>query len=359
MSVTLTTDPQTLRARWDEVRLARPRARSRDLADEFGVPEAVLLATECGRDAFRLSPQWGEILLQAPTLGQVTVLTRNYAVVHEKHGKFESVEADPAHVLVVGREIDLRIFPRAWHVGFFWLQKNGDKVRPCFEFFDAKGDSTFKIFSTEESVPGSFEALAAKFRDVDQSPAQALPPPAEAPAPRPDHEVEVDELRTAWNSLQDTHEFFPLLRRFHVTHGQAVRVAGPELASPVPVAMLEQALLRAAERQVPIMVFVGNPGTIQIHTGPVNRIERMGAWLNVLDPGFNLHVREEHLASAFVVRKPTRDGVVTSLEIYDAQDRQLVQLFGERKPGKPERADWRELAEGLVAPRGTGHAPSL
>lgn len=77
---------------------------------------------------------------------------------------------------------------------------------------------------------------------------------------------------------------------------------------------------RASEYGVPIMVFVGNPGLIQIHTGPVRRIERMGPWLNVLDPDFNLHIREDRIGETWLVRKP----------------------------GEPELVAWRDLAEGLA-----------
>ena len=46
------------------------------------------------------------------------------------------------------------------------------------------------------------------------------------------------------------------------------------------------------------MVFVGNHGCVQIHAGPVHRIEVVRPWLNVLDPRFNLHLREDLVASA-------------------------------------------------------------
>ena len=108
-------------------------------------------------------------------------------------------------------------------------------------------------------------------------------------------------------------------------------------------------LERAAADQLSIMCFVGNPGCIQIHTGPVQRIQVMGPWLNVLDPGFNLHLREDHIADAWIVRKPTVDGKVTSLELFDAEQRNLAMFFGERKPGKAELPRWRELADSLVA----------
>jgi putative hemin transport protein len=74
----------------------------------------------------------------------------------------------------------------------------------------------------------------------------------------------------------------------------------------------------------------------------------MGPWLNVLDPGFNLHLREDHIASAWVVRKPTSDGLVTSLELFDAQGETIAMFFGERKPGRAELCAWRELIDELV-----------
>jgi putative hemin transport protein len=74
----------------------------------------------------------------------------------------------------------------------------------------------------------------------------------------------------------------------------------------------------------------------------------MGPWLNVLDPGFNLHLREDHIAQAWLVRKPTVDGLVCSLELFDAQGRNIAMMFGERKPGQAERCDWRTLLESLA-----------
>jgi putative hemin transport protein len=98
---------------------------------------------------------------------------------------------------------------------------------------------------------------------------------------------------------------------------------------------------------LPIMCFVGNPGMIQIHTGPVRRVEVMGDWLNVLDPGFNLHLREDRIAAAWVVRKPTSDGPVTSVELFDADGDTMAMFFGERKPGKRELPGWRAMVDAL------------
>jgi putative hemin transport protein len=65
------------------------------------------------------------------------------------------------------------------------------------------------------------------------------------------------------------------------------------------------------------MICVGHRGCIQVLSGAVERIVRHGPWLDVLDPGFNLHLREDRIASSWVAAKPTRSGVVRSLELFD------------------------------------------
>jgi putative hemin transport protein len=75
----------------------------------------------------------------------------------------------------------------------------------------------------------------------------------------------------------------------------------------------------------------------------------MGDWLNVLDPKFNLHLATEAIDRAYVVRKPTSDGIVTSLELYTSEGELITYFFGARKPGKPELSEWTEIAESLVA----------
>jgi putative hemin transport protein len=47
-------------------------------------------------------------------------------------------------------------------------------------------------------------------------------------------------------------------------------------------------LEEASEKNTPIMVFVGNRGIIQIHTGNVKKTLWHQQWFNVMDPDFNL-----------------------------------------------------------------------
>ncbi|MDA3873239.1 MAG: hemin-degrading factor, partial [Kiritimatiellae bacterium] len=160
--------------------------------------------------------------------------------------------------------------------------------------------------------------------------------------------VDAETFRAAWDQMKDTHEFFPLLKRFGLSRIDALRLAGAERAQCVAPESFARVVTLAAERRAPIMVFVGNRGCIQIHTGPVKKVVKWEDWINVMDPGFTLHLRESRIAEIWVVRKPTSDGTVTSMELYDDAGNEIALLFGERKPGQTERGDWRQLLRDTI-----------
>ncbi|MCB9732743.1 MAG: hemin-degrading factor [Deltaproteobacteria bacterium] len=334
---------------WRDAKRASPRAHARDVAAAMGASEAELAAARVGDDAIRLSGDWKRLLSELGAVGRVMGLTRNDSAVIEKEGVWEPVSFDGAVGLVLDEGLDLRLFMTHWRHGFVVAHETPGGVRHGLHFFDAHGDAVHKVYMTAETDADAFWALVERFRAVDQTQAApALQPRPARAAERPDDEVDVAGFQAAWLALEDTHDFFPLLRRYGVSRRQALRLAPPGHARPVPASALASALANAAATDLPIMVFVGSPGCIEIHSGPIARVKRLGCWLNVLDPGFNLHLREDHVAEAFVVRKPTRDGEVTSLELVDAQGDTIAMLFGKRKPGLAEDPRWRALARGLL-----------
>lgn len=347
MSNATIANQQDLRAAWRQHLEQNPGTRIRDAASTLGVSEAELLATDCGDSVVRLDASWPELVGSFERLGTVMCLTRNDVAVHEKTGVFENVSASGSMGLVLGEAIDLRIFYSRWHHGFAVETEAHGSIRRSFQFFDADGTAVHKVFLTGESNEAAYHELVAKYRSADQSPQQTVIDPEPEAGEKPDAEIDVEGFRAAWRGLQDTHEFFGILRDFGVTRTQGLRLAPAEFARQVPVDTLQALLDDVAAAGTEIMVFVGSPGVIQIHTGPVRTIKMMGPWVNVLDPEFNLHVRADLIRSAWVVKKPTADGVVTSVEFFDGKGRNVALVFGRRKPGKPELERWREHVEGL------------
>ena len=342
-------DPDALLAREAALRAGGGSLRMRDAAAALGVPEAALVEARRRTGAARRlarpdAPEgFGRLLARLPAAGELMALTRNAIAVHETVGRYAAPAIEGTLGQVVG-DIDLRLFLQHWRFGYA-LTEDG---RESLQFFDAAGSAIHKVYSREATDAAAFEGIVAGFADPEAAPARFEPAPPATPE-RPDPEVDVAGLRAAWGELRQTNMFFALMRQFGVTRAQAMRLAGPEFARPVPVPAVRSVLEGAAAAGLPVMVFVGNRGCLQIHAGPVHRVEVVGPWLNVIDPGFNLHLRADRVTAAYVARKPSVHGDIHALELYDAAGEVAVQVFGHRPAQGQERADWRALVTGLPA----------
>ena len=342
----ITLSRNELQSRFSKLKDEKPNLRIRDAARELSVSEAELVALNCGTPATtRLRGPWGDFVKKLPTVGRVMALARNEAAVHERKGCYEKVEIFGPMGMVLGKDIDLRLFPNAWHIGFALREEVEGEVRRSFQVFDRQGTAIHKVYLQEQSAAGAFEEIVSAFADDNQSVDQPVDPEPAAEPELPDSDIDVGAFQTAWDGMADTHEFHMLTRKFRLGREQALRLAGPERAYRVNNDSTRTLLDRASASGQLIMVFVGNRGIIQIHSGSVQNIKVAGPWLNVLDPDFNLHLREDLVANSWVVKKPTRNGQITSLELYDEKGENIALFFGKRSEGESERSDWRTLAE--------------
>lgn len=343
------TEIPDLKSRWSDLLREKPKLRIRDAAAELGVSEAELLATRCGGTVTRLEGNWGGLIKKFPKLGEVMCLTRNEAAVHERYGTFtEQISFFHEMGQVVGADIDLRLFMTHWESGFAVTDETEEGPRCSLQFFDRDGTAVHKIYLTGKSDVSVYDEFVRSYRSGNQSDIQVVVPVKKAPPEQPDEKIDVEGFRKDWLATNDTHDFFGLLRKFGVAREQALRLAPAGYATRVDLSATQKMLEAAASSKVPIMVFVGSPGCIQIHTGPVENIKRFGeTWLNVLDDKFNFHLNEKLVTSAWIVKKVTKDGHVTSLELYDAAGENLVLFFGKRKPGEAEDPAWRVIVAEL------------
>lgn len=330
----------TLRARNDALAKTEGPQRARNRAQALGVSEAQWVAAQC--DGVQATPLTGSaqaIFKAIATLGEVMALTRNAWCVHERHGQYQNIQAEGHVGLVLGPDIDLRVFFANWKHAWA-VEQSG---RHSIQFFDSEGTAIHKVYCTPATDMAAYTALVAQFSGTPSWP-DIEPYAASTDA----NEVsEPAAFRAAWLAMKDTHDFFPLLRKFKVSRLAALHAAGTDLAQRVPADTAEHVLQACAQSGLPIMCFVGNRGIIQIHTGTIETLRRTGPWFNILDPRFNLHLDTTAIDTAWIVNKPTADGWVTSLEMYASTGDLIVQFFGERKPGKPELPAWRSLLSGM------------
>ncbi len=348
MLKTLKKPGEALQKAWEAYKKNHPHAYARTAAEALHTSEAALIACMVGRNSTRLSGNFSSLIEGLGQAGKVMALTRNHDAVHETIGVYSGFGGHKTHGLVLGDGIDLRLFWRHWQHGFAVEDKlkNG-RQRHSFQFFDAEGHAVHKVFTRPETDKAVWNGLIDRFASPDFS-QDFIPAPAPEPvSSKPDESIDREGLRKAWMSLKDVHDFIKILRNFEVDRTQAFRLVGKDFAYPVSVNSAELLLERSVFKNVPLMCFVGNHGCIQIYTGIPKSLKRARGFFNVLDPDFQLHLRENCAHSAWVVRKPTVDGDVFSLEIFDRQNTQIVSFFGSREEGRAQRQNWRDLITSL------------
>ncbi|WP_341486031.1 ChuX/HutX family heme-like substrate-binding protein [Thioclava sp. GXIMD4215] len=328
--------------------------RQRDMAAELGLSEAAFVAAHIGAAldvpgdyaASPITAHPDEVMPLLPDLGEVMTLTRNGSCVHERVGRFGTYKAGPHAAMVLGREIDTRIFPKYWAYGFAVTELRPEGPRRSLQFYDLYGEALQKIYLLAQSQLAAWQPLVDRLRLPD--PATELAPlPLPAPEGPKGDPAKRPALIAGWQEMTDTHQFNRLTHRLGMNRLGAYRMAGHPFVRAVDPASVGGWLRDLSMAGQKVIFFVGNRGHIQIHWGAIRTVRPLGPWLNVLDERFNLHLRGDHIAECYVVEKPTRRGLAVSLEAFDAAGELIFQCFGERESDSDDLAQWHHLLDAL------------
>lgn len=342
MAQTTSITPEAIRA----FQADSPKMRARSLADRLAISEAQLVAASCGRGVSRISAHPDQVMAAAQKLGEVMALTRNESCVHEKVGRYDNYHAGKHSAMILTEDIDLRIFPSHWHHAFMVETDTESGPHRSLQVFDAAGDAVHKIFLRAGSSLSAWEALRRSLALPDQSDTLTVAPrtPPEAAKFNPD---KAEILREEWRRMTDTHQFLRLTSRLRMNRLGAYRIAGAPFVRPLATEAVNALLTQLAQDGTEVMIFVGNRGCIQIHSGPIVTFRPTGPWQNVMDPDFNLHLRTDHVAEVWAVEKPTQRGPAVSVEAFDAHGALIFQIFGLGKEGRDSRAAFGRMVAAL------------
>ncbi len=325
--------------------------RPRDLADQLGISEAQLVAAHVGFGATRIEAHPNLLIPEVEALGNVMALTRNDSCVIEKVGRYVDYRPGDHASMIFSKTIDLRFFPSHWKHAFALEQQTDKGPKRSIQIFDAAGDAVHKIHLRPESNHDAWPGFVGGLNLKDPSQTIAVSPrkPVE---PAKSNLEKRDVLLAEWERLTDTHQFLRLCAKLRMNRLGAYRIADApfvrQLAPQAVTTMLEDVQAAGIE----FMFFVGNQGCIEIHSGPIGRLEQMGPWQNILDPGFDMHLREDHVAEVWAVTKPTRRGPAISVEAFDNRGALIFQAFGVGFEGRDSRAEWNKIVADLPALEG-------
>lgn len=372
-------ESQTQSIRDDCVRLNSPMPlRNVDLARKLGMSEGALLnafqvtqmpaqveqfstklaqfleTTNLPMVSLPLEKNWRGMLREIRDFGEVMAITRNSGAVHEKIGVYQRLE-EQGDIGIFQGDIDLRLFFNKWEAGYFLIENKPGKVLFSLQFFNQYGVAIHKIYFRENDLELRLNYFLRKYvRYITQKyyvelikSTYSIP---DISGHKPARQVFLNRtsFKREWSSMRDTHDFMKLIERYDLTRLEALEQIGLEYAQELDQDSVEDVFRAAAQERILLMVFVGNESVIQIHTGLIHNVSKFSSWINILDGGFNLHLRENLISRVWLVKKPTADGIVTSVEIFDAKGEVIAMIFGERHPGQAQRCDWIDLASNLA-----------
>lgn len=342
----------TLKGQYSAYKAQHPKARIRAIAQALEVSEMELLEVADYEQCVYLGDEYEAILKEVHQLGKVMALTRNEHAVHEVKGLYDNVQfMEKAPMgLAHNKLIDTRYFTSTWAHVYGVVFQSGKRKMHSLQIFDKYGQAVHKIYLTPASNEEAYAQLLQDFRKKNRLPfALEKAPVLEKVSFDVLPTIDVPAFQQAWLDLKDTHDFFGLLKKYGLTRQQAFRLAPKGSTYQVEKGALVTMLETVANKEVPIMVFLGNTACLQIYSGTIKKLMPMDNWYNILDPNFNLHVQLDSIHEAWVVKKNTEDGIVTSLELFDDYGQQILYCFGERKPGIPELITWQEVIATLPA----------
>jgi len=294
---------------WKSLLDAEPRLRIRDAAARLGVYEMDLVALNCDGTTTRLRNGWIGLLSSLAPLGELMGLTRNDHAVHELHGHYRNPEVTDSPREVVFNELGLRLLVDSWRHGFAVTEEAGGSARHSLQFFDSAGTAVHKIYVTERSHLGAYEDLVE--RHAAAKPFQA-------------------KGTTRGERLGGVSPKPP-------TQAEPLPAGDRLTARPVDRSSVERIMQLTAEIGLPLQIVVPSPAAVQTYSGPIHNIKRTGPWINVLDAGFNLHLRDAEAASFWVVSETSAAGVSLSLALHD-RDGALIARFLSAAGSEPDEA---------------------
>lgn len=301
------------------------------------------------------------VLKQFERFGQLESIVRNELAVHEKTAAYHNLKLGEKMGLALNvGGLDLRFFMWQWqHMLAVTDTTRPDKPSYSIQFYDGQGAAIDKVYLRElsvENIASWQEMIAEQLQSVDANAnANELVLEAQTPLNEWSYKALTDnarqQLQQGWQEMTDVHQFHGLLKKLDIDRASSYQQAPEQMTQQLDISAVEALFAQVRNIECPIMIFVGNSGMVQIQTGTVKTLKRMGDWFNILDKehnDFTLHLKDKALAQVWCVKRPTKDGIVTCIEGFDRHGVSVFSVFGQRIEGKPELKEWQNIVANVV-----------
>lgn len=305
--------------------------------------------------ATRLGDDFASLLSQLARLTDLTEVTGNAAAQLENDHVSGALYNGNTSAFSATHSIHVRIDYQQWRHGYA-LDEIDDRTgerRLSLHFFDRYGHRLHKIGLNNLGDMAVFRQIVHNHAAPMPASLQDLVPSQDDTSGAHAGQIDVDALRAEWAHAHDHAHFIARQETFDQQRLRKLRLAGKAFAYQVGNESVRLVLQRMSDFGTSILTLVGNAGIVQACYGKIRNIGVNDARLKIMHSGFRLLLREDHIDSVWLAKKPTTDGIITSLELFNRQGTHIASFLGKKNGGQPEPREWREAMMRLMPIFGT------
>ena len=122
-------------------------------------------------------------------------------------------------------------------MAYIFEEGKGDSLQRSVQFFDECGQAVHKVFLLPDSCHEAFEQMIDLWADSNQDAGVQVQEQSkqfvdELKSPEA---FDFDAFKNDWANLIDTHDFFGLLKKYHLNRMQAFELIGQHYAEPLAI----------------------------------------------------------------------------------------------------------------------------
>ncbi len=311
----------------------------------LGLTELDVVDQQLGVNSIALKTNFLEIMNSLPSLGYTATRVYNNIAIQECKGFYMATVCENTINIIMAnaKEAGVKVLLDSWQCIYAVRELTELGYRYSLQIFGENGKAVKKIFMQPQSNFYAYQDIIDGHKSNEEQTQQAI----QKSISNIRKDVDVRELILDWRKEGSINHAEELTKKYKISYQEIYRYIGDVYAEELSVKKLEIIMEQAAERNMPMSFYTFNNGVSQYYSGVLDNVYASGDCLHCMAADFSLQILETSIANAWLVRKATSSGIVTSLEFYDSYGNQLLKLHGQyNKYG--ESIHWKRLAESAL-----------
>lgn len=333
-------DYTLINEKWKQLKSFQPELSTGSVAEKLKISEAELFYAGKGDEIKLLNSEFEKQLNEIAKFPDLNLIVKNKACVNSIKTAFKVTNDETENsIRLKSAEMDLEIPLRVLKYGFAFNSADEKSI----QYFDKYGFSVFKIRLKKESLENETDDFIKTFENKSET----FDFEIEAYPAEHQTDLTADELKafqSDWKNLDEPEEFNQILKKYNISQLNALHHAPEDyFATKIRNRKVANILEEAIVAGTKLKFSVENHKTGLTYKCASERGSWHGEWFNVFGKTAQFSLDTSKIIESFIVRKPSRSGIISSISCFDGNNAQIFEVYCNREDDEPEPNEWRAL----------------